>query len=541
MDISFLANLMLFLGAFGVSIATQDSDTTTEDETDSLYDEDSYQRTDRLGSGNDDVTADVDNLAWFTGGGDDTVAGSSGADFADLGTGDDSATMGAGNDVVRGGDGGDTVGGGNGSDLVFGGTGTDNLFGDLGDDSLGGDDGNDVLAGGTGADILSGGLGDDLISGFSSLGGATASMPAADGVDQLFGGAGNDSLLLGRGDVGTGGAGNDTFQLDTRWRDGTSTFRITDYTDGQDGIVLHYAQTYNADTSLPTAPVITVRPSSDGLSSVIELDGTPIAVVEGVTDLQASDITLLADDETDTTYQPGNFDSELASTAGADTVSGTESRDYGRFGAGDDSATGGNGNDSLLGEDGADTLAGDAGSDTISGGENNDRLTGGIGNDIVSGDTGNDVLLGNEGADRLLGGAGNDTLSGFDLDGAGGTSSALDGLDTLKAGDGNDTLILGRGDAGTGGEGADNFILEAENRSATGVATIADYIRTIDSIELHYTRTFNALGVEVPPTVAVLMGPSNAYAVITFNGEALAHVTDATTLTRADITLVPEG
>ena len=45
----------------------------------------------------------------------------------------------------------------------------------------------------------------------------------------------------------------------------------------------------------------------------------------------------------------------------------------------------------------------------------------------------------------------------------------------------------------------------------------------------------------MPPVVTVIMGPSNAYAVITFNGDPIAHVTGATTLTLADITLVPEG
>lgn len=542
MDIASLANLLLFLGALGVSLATQDDDSSSDSsDSDSLYDEDDYQRTDRLGSGNDSVTADGDNLAWFMGDGDDSLSGSSGADFADLGAGDDSATMGAGNDIARAGTGNDTVGGGNGADLAYGGDGNDNLFGDLGDDSLGGDGGNDVLAGGSGSDVLSGGLGDDLISGFSSLGGATSAMGASDGVDQLLGGAGNDTLILGRGDVGTGGAGNDTFQMDTRWRDGSDAFRITDYTDGQDRLVVHYAQSYNADTSAPVTPTITVRLSADGQSSVILMNGTAIAIVEGVTDLTAADISLLADTETDTTYQPNNFDGTLPGTDSADTTTGTEGRDYGRFGDGADSASGGNGNDSLLGEDGADTLSGDAGNDTLIGGEGNDALSGGLGNDAMSGDTGNDVATGGAGADRILGGAGDDTLSGFDLDGAGGTNAAIDGVDTLSGGDGADTLILGRGDIGTGGAGADTFSLDAGNPDATTFATITDYIRGTDSINLHYTRVLNPQGVEVPPVVTVTMGPNNAYAVITFNGDPIAHVTGATTLTLADITLVPEG
>jgi hypothetical protein len=37
------------------------------------------------------------------------------------------------------------------------------------------------------------------------------------------------------------------------------------------------------------------------------------------------------------------------------------------------------------------------------------------------------------------------------------------------------------------------------------------------------------------------MGPNNAYAIIRFNGDILAHVTGATTLTTADIRLVRES
>lgn len=543
MDIASLANLLLFIGALGVSFAMQDSDSSSDsDEGDSLYNESDYERTDRLGSENDIVTADTDNLAWFMDGGDDRLTGSSGNDYADLGTGDDSASMGAGNDIIEAGAGNDTVSGGNGNDFGLGGEGADNFFGDLGNDSLDGGDGNDTLAGGSGADVLSGGLGDDLISGFSTLGGATGSLAASDGADLLFGGNGNDTLILGRGDAGTGGAGNDTFQMDTRWRDGTETFRITDYTDGEDRLVVHFAQLYSAETSLPVPPTITVRLSADGQSSVIVMNGTAIATVEGVTDLTAADVTLLADTETDTAYQPNNFDSILPGTANADTSTGTGGNDYGRFGDGNDSASGGNGNDSLRGEDGADTLSGDAGNDTLIGGANNDLMSGGEGSDAIACDTGNDVATGGAGADRLFGGAGDDTLSGFDLNGAGGTDAAIDGADWLSGGDGNDSLILGRGDTGTGGAGADTFILAAtSNGDATSFTTISDYVRGTDGIKLRYTRVLNTEGVEVPPVVTVTMGPSNAYAVITFNGDPIAHVTGATTLTLADITLVPEG
>jgi hypothetical protein len=90
MDVVVLANFLLFLGAFGVSLASNDDEETPED-SESRYDEGDYQSTSRLGNGDDDVTASGDNLAWFMNGGNDDLTASSGADFADLGTGDDSA------------------------------------------------------------------------------------------------------------------------------------------------------------------------------------------------------------------------------------------------------------------------------------------------------------------------------------------------------------------------------------------------------------------------------------------------------------------
>ncbi len=545
MDVATLANFLLFLGAFGASLAFGEEDTTetdnTADDNDALYDSADYARTDRLGDGDDSATADADNLAWFMEGGDDSLTGSSAKDFADLGSGDDTAAMAAGNDIVRAGAGNDSVSGGNGNDLAYGGDGADNLFGDLGDDSLSGDAGDDWLAGGSGVDFLAGGDGNDVISGFSTLGGATASMTAADGADQLSGGAGDDRLIMGRGDAATGGAGADRFEMDARWNDGTGTFTIKDYTAGSDSILLSYAPTFDPNTSLAVPPAVTVQASADGQSSIILLNGTAIATVEGVTDLTAADILLQPDTTTDTAYQPEDFDNTLPGTAGADSATGTAGDDYGRFGDGADSALGGDGADSLLGEGGADTLSGDAGADTLSGGDGNDALSGGAGNDLLGGDLGDDALSGGAGADRLIGGGGNDTLSGFDADGAGGTDAATDGADSLSGGVGDDTLMLGRGDLGIGGTGADTFALDAANPDATAIITVQDYIRATDRIEVHYPRVLNGQGTEIPPTVAILMGPNNAYAVIMFNGDPLAHITGATTLTLADITLIPEA
>ena len=186
MDISFLANLFLFLGALGASYAMDHA--TTREESDPLYNENDYARTDEGSSAAEAESADRDSLAWFLYGGDDTLTGSAGADYANLGSGDDQADLGAGADIALGGKGDDTIAGGNGADALFGSAGNDSLSGNLGDDTLRGEDDNDVLIGGTGADVLLGGLGDDTISGFDADDAGSSGLAAIDGADQLLGG-----------------------------------------------------------------------------------------------------------------------------------------------------------------------------------------------------------------------------------------------------------------------------------------------------------------------------------------------------------------
>lgn len=138
-----------------------------------------------------------------------------------------------GNDELAGGSGADTIIGDNGDDAIGGGAGDDDLTGSAGADAIAGDAGNDTLDGGTSADLLSGGgqsgdvleyagrtapvrvdlSGDapsgeagegDLVEGFSVvLGGA--------GADTLTGGPGNERLEgNGGADVLNGAGGNDT-------------------------------------------------------------------------------------------------------------------------------------------------------------------------------------------------------------------------------------------------------------------------------------------------------------------------------------------
>jgi glycerophosphoryl diester phosphodiesterase len=133
------------------------------------------------------------------------------------------------------------------------------------------------------------------------------------------------------------------------------------------------------------------------------------------------------------------------------------------------------GNDVLVGSASSETIAGLLGDDEISGGEGDDTLRGDLnsrspggnvgGNDTIFGGLGNDQIGGKGGNDSLFGDEGDDLIWGDDGD------------DILRGGLGNDTLT---GDDFSGGEGADMFVLAANE----GTDTIVDFEVGIDVIGL---------------------------------------------------------
>ncbi len=557
MDLAFFANMLMFLGVFGGSLLL-DSTSSTSTSEDPLYNRNDYTDTENGTNGNDDISTDRESVAWFLKGGDDSLTGSEGDDYANLGSGDDHADMGAGNDIALGGDGNDGISGGNGADQLFGNAGNDALNGNLGDDHLSGDAGDDTLLGGSGNDILTGGLGNDVLSGFDLHASANAGMTGADGADQLFGGEGNDTLLLGHGDIAAGGAGDDSFVLDHRFNDAALGYRITDYTPGSDQIEVLYAPRFDPNSSAEIAPDLRVELSADGESSLIRLNGSIIAQIDGVTDLTAEDITLTADHATDPAYVSNAYSAEVLGTAGADTLTGasagtawfagagddhltgSSAPDYARLGEGDDQADMGAGNDLAHGDAGNDEIHGGDGGDTLYGDAGNDSISGDAGNDFLAGQLGDDHIMGGAGADNINGGGGDDTLSGFtDTAGAASGMTAIDGIDTLWGGDGNDLLILGHGDAAIGGAGSDTFALDFRYDEGPEVCLITDYTRGTDHIELHYTPVFDGNGTEIPPVLSITFGPANAYALLNLDGVQVAQLTGAAGLTVGDIALVP--
>jgi Ca2+-binding RTX toxin-like protein len=120
-------------------------------------------------------------------------------------------------DTISGGKYGDTIGGHAGDDVLTGGAGGDLMSGDLDDDSLQGGAGKDTLDGSLGADTLDGGGGRDVLRG-------------SEDDDRIYGGIGNDTM--------GGGIGADAFVFDTALSATTNKDRITDFTPGEDTLLL---------------------------------------------------------------------------------------------------------------------------------------------------------------------------------------------------------------------------------------------------------------------------------------------------------------
>jgi Ca2+-binding RTX toxin-like protein len=557
MDVSILANLFLFLGALGVNLALDASGGSDTADNDPLYDATNYTDT-REGTGDDDdITTVGESEAWFLAAGDDRFAGSSGNDYVSAGTGNDTAETGAGSDIALGGAGNDSLAGGSGGDSLFGGADDDSLWGNAGDDSLAGDDGDDWLTGGSGADTLSGGAGNDFLSGFTGDDSGAPGMTTPEGIDQLLGGVGNDTLLMGHGDGALGGAGNDSFILDHRFSESTGQFRLVDFNRAEDQLQLHYLPRYASDTNEELLPELRIELSPDGESSLIRMNGSVIAQLDGVTDLTLADIELVADTSIDTSYIRGDYDAEVVqgdgndtasgaadptawfTAAGDDALTGSAGDDYANLGSGHDQAALAAGDDSVRADAGNDSVGGGHGNDTLWGGLGDDSLTGDAGNDRILGDQGADVLTGGAGADSVVGGAGDDTVSGYTRLAAGEDGlTAIDGIDILSGGAGNDTLIVGRGDIALGGTGNDAFEIDNRWLESTQVAVINDYVTGEDQLEIHYTPAFGSDTLEVPPVLTIVAGPGNAYSILRINGEPVANIMSSIAIALSEVTLV---
>lgn len=366
-----------------------------------------------------------------TGGGNDTVLGSSGAEWVAAGGGSDSLFGGGGSDSFFGEDGDDLLDGGAAADTLYGGAGADTLIGGAGNDSTYGDDGDDrfIVAPGDGSDRLFGGDGRDTVdftgfataveADFSGAGAGTASSSAgtttfsgmevletgagndtitgAGGADIVFAGAGNDRLFGGGGadllsggdgrDSLEGGDGNDTLiggaGIDTIF--GGTGLDIVDYS-ASDAAVNINLRTWTATGG--------------------HAQGDVLSGVDGVIGSAFDDTIIGFDDEN---AAPSDFYYNVfEGGAGNDVIEGRGGSDALFGGADNDTVLGGDGSDTVEGEDGDDLLSGDGGNDTIAGGAGNDTISGGAGNDTLSGGAGRDIFVFGQGG-------GTDQINDLDL------------------------------------------------------------------------------------------------------------------------------
>lgn len=282
-------------------------------------------------------------------------------------------------------------------------------------------------------------------------------------------------------------------------------------------------------------------------------------VTDGIPDYvtgDEGDNFLTSTDPDGANFTAGDGNDSILGTDGDDTLQAGKGDDTADMGAGndrvlakagDDVIAGGDGNDVLFGGTGADSLFGDAGDDSLTGGDEDDALyggddadflDGGADDDALFGDAGDDVLWGSAGNDELFGGAGADTLNGAFGDASTLEDGSIDGADNLFGGAGSDTLILGAGDQGTGGAGADTFTVD-QAVADQGTTEITDFDATEDLLQIEFTTTTDPeTGDPVEPALSVINFDDGTGASIVLNGVTVAKVSGAFDLDPALITLI---
>jgi Ca2+-binding RTX toxin-like protein len=229
------------------------------------------------GPNGDTLLGGAETDAFFGNEGDDNLQGQGGADELYGDDGNDTLLGGAGRDFLVGGDGDDSLSGGDDGDLMFGGD---------GDDLLAGDGGDDFLQGGFGADHLLGGAGHDWLDGSFTAGASLFATGDQDQGDVLDGGDGDDTILIGAGDLATGGAGADIFRTGSYITSVDLAGHVSDFDPAQDMIELLYDPEQTPD------PIVTVVDFDDGSGASILFNGTVVLTVSGAQGLDPAAIEL---------------------------------------------------------------------------------------------------------------------------------------------------------------------------------------------------------------------------------------------------------
>jgi Ca2+-binding RTX toxin-like protein len=524
---------------------------------------------------NDSLTGSAANNVFRILGGNDTIDGLGGEDTLDLYIDDQIGTAGANVSLATGS--GTNLSGGtitltsiediDGSyrnDTLTGSTGANYLAGDLGNDSLDGGDGDDTINGGAGTDTMIGGSGNDWLSyifdtTFPVQSGIDASQitasfgwttqnwnwtgvvvnlanntsSGADGALDTFSGFENvagtyyDDWLTGdaQNNIFRGYSGNDT--IDGAAGSDTVTYAATfSRTSGiainlmvgenANGIAANLATSFAADgyggtdrlfsieniigsngaDSITGNGAVNTLTGGDGNDTIVSNSGAD-TITGGIgTDTFKTGLTLAAinvsgsvgsyaftsiltgdvmtvnemesyDFAGTVTTAPAtmSFNALGGATAGADvfvsgatddSVDGLAGNDVIYTQGGNDRVFGGGDNDVIVLGAGDDAGLGGDGDDYVYGGDGNDAIGGGNGSDILVADAGDDVVFGGADNDYIYGGAGSNYLDG----GTGQDVFISQGVnDTLVGGDDNDYFyIFGTGSFIDGGAGIDQFV-----------------------------------------------------------------------------------
>lgn len=264
-----------------------------------------------------------------------------------------------------------------------------------------------------------------------------------------------------------------------------------------------------------------------GLASVMMLalavDASPGDEEAGEDLLQDLDAGAPVSDDSDAAPPP------ITGTGSDEWLEGRQHDDRIDGGGGDNDIRAGGGDDHVAGGDGDDVIYGDYtpddfGDDTLLGGAGRDMLVGDGGNDLLHGGAGDDTLHAGAGADDLSGDAGDDLLVAGDHDGK---------RDWLHGGTGHDTLVGASDDWLEGGADRDLFTLPADRIAGHGPVTVADFNAAEDRLELVVP------GEDLGAAQIVIDRQPDGSGLVLLNGEAVAHVLNASGLDAAQIGLRP--
>ncbi|MDX0573809.1 hypothetical protein GOD68_26700 [Sinorhizobium medicae] len=441
--------------------------------------------------------------------------------------------------------------GGSGNDTISGSSVANWIDGGSGNDTLNGREGSDTLDGGVGVDRLVGGIGDDIyyvdgvgeaqerpaegidtvftsvsltlganienlvLQGTSNISGAGNSLAnqltGNAGANKLFGGAGDDVLTsLAGNDTIFGGGGADRIDggigTDTASYDGASSgvtaslmnrsfntgdavgdvyYSIENLTGSSYNDLLTGNNLSNTLTGGDGGDTLIGGAGADGLVGGLGTDTASYA------NALAAVVAYLSSSSANTNDAAGDVYSSIENVVGSnysDRIAGNALANVIAGGGGNDAISGNDGNDILIGGAGADRIYGGNGTDTanynaasaavavnlVSPSTNTGEAAGDTFSSIenISGSRFHDRLIGDNLPNLISGGNGDDNIGG------------AAGRDTLRGDAGNDFLNGGLdADVLSGGSGKDSFVF-ATLLSSANVDTLTDFVAVDDTIRL---------------------------------------------------------